>query len=77
MDISAIPAAGTDSVVVDAATNSGSMGWSNDSESIYFHSLNLTAYPSRIKQVDTSSLSVNTLLETSGNGFSFYHSEVY
>ncbi len=28
-------------------------------------------------KLDTSSLSVNTLLETTGNGFGFYHPEVY
>ncbi len=69
---------GTESIVVDdTAANGGSMDWSNDGDSIYFHSLNLTAHPFRIKQVSISNLSVNTLLETSGNGFGFYHPEVY
>ncbi len=68
----------TESVFVDdSAANGGSMDWSNDGKSIYFHSLNLTAHPFRIKQLDVSNQSVNTLLETSGNGFSFYHPEVY
>ena len=71
-------AAATETVVVDdTAANGGSMDWSNDGESIYFHSLDLTAHPFRIKQLDTSTLDVNNLLETSNNDFSFFHPEVY
>jgi len=32
-------------VVDDVATNGDSMDWSNDGNSIYFHSLDLTAHP--------------------------------
>jgi len=64
-------------VVNDSAANGGSMDWSNDGNSIYFHSLDLTAHPFRIKQVDVLSQNVTTVLETQNNGFGFYHPEVY
>ncbi len=68
----------TESILLDDnAANGGSMDWSNDGNSIYFHSLNLSAHPFRIKKIETSSAEVDTLLQTSENNFSFYHPEVY
>lgn len=71
-------ATGEESILVgDTAANGGSIDWSDDGKRIYFHSLNLTAHPFRIKRVDTFSQSVDTVLETSVNDFGFYHPEVY
>lgn len=71
-------ATATETILVnDSAANGGSMDWSNDGKRLYFHSLDLTAHPFRIKQFDTSSLNVKTLLETTTNDYSFYHPEVY
>lgn len=61
----------------DSAANGGSMDWSGDGKKIYFHSLNLSEHPFRIKKIDTSSGEMNTLLQNSENDFSFYHPEVY
>lgn len=71
-------ATGVETIVVDdTAANGGSMDWSDDGKRIYFHSVDLTAHSFRIKQVETSSQNVNTILKTSANDFGFYHPEVY
>jgi len=44
--------------VDDVAANGDSMDWSNHGNSINFHSLDLSAHPFRIKQFDTSNMSV-------------------
>ena len=68
----------TESIIVnDSAANGGSMDWSNNGNRIYFHSLDLTAHPFRIKQVDTATLNVKTLLKATADDFSFYHPEAY
>lgn len=64
-------------LIDDNAANGGSMDWSDDGNRLYFHSLNLTVHPFRIKKGDVSSGEVETLLQTPDNNFGFYHPEVY
>ena len=64
-------------VADDGAANGGSMCWSLDGESIYFHSLNLFSYPFRIKKVDVNNKSLSTILRNDDNDYGFFHPEIY
>lgn len=63
-------------LVDDNAANGGSMDWSKNGSFVYFHSLDLTAHPFRIKKVNISTLTVHTILQSAANDFSFFHPEV-
>jgi len=64
-------------VVDDAAANGGSMCFSLDGESIYYHSLNLTAHPFRIKRVDIESESSSVMVQAPFDTYGVYHPEVF
>lgn len=60
----------------DEAANGGSMCWSPDGESIYFHSLNLFKSPFEIKKIDVDSGTSSTVLKSDGS-FDYYHPEAF
>lgn len=64
-------------LVDDNGSNGGSMCWSEDGATIYFHSLNLTAHPFQIKKVEIDSKEVTTLLKSSPADFGYFHPESY
>lgn len=64
-------------ILDDSGANGGSMCWSPDGKEIYFHSLNLTQHPFQIKKLLVSSNTLERLLESTTNDFSFYHPESY
>lgn len=60
----------------DEAANGGSMCWSPDGKSIYFHSLNLFKSPFEIKKTDVGSGISTSILKSDGS-FGYFHPEVY
>ncbi len=64
-------------LVDDTGSNGGSMCWSNDGSSIYFHSLNLSAHPFQIKKVELNTKEVTTLLKSAPSDYGYFHPEAY
>jgi len=60
----------------DEAANGGSICWSNDGRSIYFHSLDLFKSPFEIKKIAVTSGSSSTILKSDGS-FGLFHPEAY
>jgi len=60
----------------DETANGGSMCWSSDGKTIYFHSLNLFKAPFEIKKIDVDSGSSSTVLKSDGS-YGYFHPEVY
>jgi len=60
----------------DQKANGGSMCWSPDGQSIYFHSLDLFKSPFEIKKIDVASGTIRTVLKSDGS-FGYFHPEVY
>lgn len=60
----------------DEAANGGSMCWSPDGKTIYFHSLNLFKSPFEIKKIDVDSGVSSTVLKSDGS-FGYVHPEAY
>lgn len=69
---------GAESILVnDNSSNGGSMCWSNDNETIFYHSLGIGIHPFQIKSVDVGTSVVTTLLESELNQHGHFHPEFY
>ena len=72
-----IPTMAESILLNDNNANGGSMCWSQDGKSIYFHSLELFKSPFRIKKINVETGVISTVLEVADNSYGFFHPEAY